>query len=64
MREIPITELGVKIGQVEDTAGATGCTVFIREQGMCAGLDVRGGGPASRETELLKPLANAQIFAL
>ena len=62
MREIPITELGVKIGQVEDTAGATGCTVFIREQGMCAGLDVRGGGPASRETELLKPLANAQMI--
>ncbi len=62
MREIPITELGVKIGQVEDTAGATGCTVFIREQGMCAGLDVRGGGPASRESELLKPLANAQMI--
>ena len=62
MREIPITELGVRIGQVEDTAGATGCTVFIREQGMCAGLDVRGGGPASRESELLKPLANAQMI--
>ena len=27
---------------------------------MCAGLDVRGGGPASRESELLKPLAAAQ----
>lgn len=26
---------------------------------MCAGLDVRGGGPASRESELLKPLAAA-----
>ncbi|MFR6386297.1 MAG: hypothetical protein ACLUN4_11655 [Lachnospiraceae bacterium] len=25
---------------------------------MCAGLDVRGGGPASRESELLKPLAS------
>ena len=62
MREIPITELGVRIGQVEDTAGATGCTVFIREQGMRAGLDVRGGGPASRESELLKPLANAQLI--
>ncbi len=62
MGEIPITELGVRIGQVEDTAGATGCTVFIREEGMCAGLDVRGGGPASRETELLKPLANAQMI--
>jgi len=60
MREIPISGLGVRIGQVEDPVGATGCTVLIREQGMRAGLDVRGGGPASRETELLKPLANAQ----
>ena len=29
---------------------------------MCAGLDVRGGGPASRESELLKPLAAAQYI--
>ena len=27
---------------------------------MKAGLDVRGGGPASRESELLKPMAAAQ----
>lgn len=29
---------------------------------MCAGLDVRGGGPASRESELLKPLAAADLI--
>ena len=62
MREIPVTQIGVKIGQAEDTAGGTGCTVFICEEGMRAGLDVRGGGPASRESELLKPLAAAQII--
>ena len=60
MREIPITEIGVKIGQAEDPVGGTGCTVFLAEQGMCAGLDVSGGGPASRESELLHPLAAAQ----
>lgn len=60
MWEIPITELGVKIGQAEDAAGGTGCTVFICEEGMRAGIDVRGGGPASRESELLHPLTNAQ----
>lgn len=60
MREIPVTQIGVKIGQAEDAAGGTGCTVFICEEGMRAGLDVRGGGPASRESELLKPLAAAQ----
>ena len=62
MLEIPITEIGVRIGQAEDAAGGTGCTVFIAEQGMRAGLDVRGGGPASRESELLHPLANAQLI--
>ena len=60
MREIPVTEIGVKIGQTEDPVGGTGCTVFLAEQGMCAGLDVSGGGPASRESELLHPLAAAQ----
>ena len=62
MREIPVTQIGVKIGQAEDAAGGTGCTVFICEEGMRAGLDVRGGGPASRESELLKPLAHEQYI--
>ena len=62
MQEIPVTQIGVKIGQAEDAAGGTGCTVFICEQGMRAGLDVSGGGPASRESELLKPLSSAQII--
>ena len=61
MKEIPITELeNVKIGNAEDAAGGTGCTVFLFENGAPAGLDVRGGGPASGESELLKPLASAQ----
>ena len=63
MREIPIRSLEfIKIGQAEDTAAATGCTVFICENGMRAGLDVRGGGPASRESQLLNPLAAAQTI--
>ena len=61
--EIPVTEVGrVKIGQTENAAAGTGCTVFVCEEGMPAGLDVRGGGPASRESELLKPLAAAQFI--
>ena len=50
----------IRIGQAENVAAGTGCTVFLCENGMRAGLDVRGGGPASRESELLKPLAAAQ----
>lgn len=61
MREIPVTDVGpIFIGQTEDSKAATGCTVLIAPQGMHAGLDVRGGGPASRETFLLDPLTVAQ----
>ena len=59
--EISITDIKpVRIGQVENAQAATGCTVLICENGMRAGLDVRGGGPASRESQLLNPLMSAQ----
>ena len=61
MREIAINELRpVRIGQTENKEAGTGCTVFLCEHGMRAGLDVRGGGPASRESQLLNPLTAAQ----
>ncbi|MDO4804346.1 MAG: P1 family peptidase [Lachnospiraceae bacterium] len=50
----------VRIGQAENKEAATGCTVVICENGMCAGLDVRGGGPASRDSQILNPLMAAQ----
>ena len=59
--EIPITDIeGIRIGQVEDAGAGTGCTVLLSEAGMPAGVDIRGGGPASRETPLLDPLMAAQ----
>ncbi len=62
-KEIPIQEVGnIHIGQTEDRDAATGCTVLISEEGMCAGLDVRGGGPASRDTHLLDPQTAAQTI--
>ena len=63
MKEIPVTDFeGVRIGQTENEAAGTGCTVFICAEGMRAGLDVRGGGPASRESQLLNPLMSAQVL--
>ena len=57
-KEISIQEIkGIKIGQSENQAAGTGCTVFLSETGMRAGLD-----PASRESELLNPLAAAQVI--
>ena len=61
--EIPITDIGpLMIGQTENKTAATGCTVLICKEGMRAGLDVRGGGPASRESQLLNPLMSAQMI--
>lgn len=61
MKEISIYDIGpVRIGQTEDRKAGTGCTVFLFDEGMHAGIDVRGGGPASRETTLLSPLTAAQ----
>ncbi len=65
MREIPVTEVGpIGIGQCENKEAGTGCTVFLctdkMKTGMKAGLDVRGGGPASRDTQLLNPLMAAE----
>ena len=60
MREISITDFeNIRIGQTENAAAGTGCTAVICEKGMAAGLDVRGGGPASRESQLLNPLMAA-----
>jgi L-aminopeptidase/D-esterase-like protein len=66
MKEISITEIQpLNIGQVENADAGTGVTVFISEKGMRAGLDVRGGGPASRESQMLNPLmAMQQIHAV
>ena len=61
MKEISINDIeNIRIGNAQDIIGGTGCTVIICEKGAPTGLDVRGGGPASRESELLKPLAAAE----
>lgn len=58
LKEIKITDIeNIKIGNAEDYENATGCTVVICEKGAPTGVDVRGGGPASRETDLLNPVA-------
>lgn len=38
-----------------DVEGGTGCTMFVAPEGAVGAVDVRGGGPATRETDLLKP---------
>lgn len=45
---------GFRLGNAENRDGGTGCTVIISECGATAGVDVRGGSPATRETDLLR----------
>lgn len=60
MKEINIMEVGgFRVGQAQDAEGMTGCTVLLFDRQSPAGVDVRGGGPASRETPLLAPVADA-----
>ena len=46
---------GILVGQAEDRDGVTGTTVVLAEAPATASVDVRGGAPGSRETELLSP---------
>lgn len=47
---------GIKVGQVTDAEGMTGCTVVLCEGGAVGGVDQRGGAPGTRETDLLRPV--------
>ena len=48
---------GFRIGHWTDEVGRTGCTVVIAPEGTRGGVDVRGGGPGTRETDVVSPLA-------
>lgn len=54
--EIPVTDIaGLRIGNAQDSEAMTGVTVLLFEGGARVGVDVSGGGPASRETHLADP---------
>jgi L-aminopeptidase/D-esterase-like protein len=46
---------GIRVGHYTDLQAATGCTVILCDQPAVGGVDVRGGAPATRETDLLSP---------
>jgi L-aminopeptidase/D-esterase-like protein len=47
---------GIEVGQAQDEEALTGCTVILCRKGAVAGVDVRGGAPGTRETNLLDPV--------
>src|SRR5262245_35556648 len=47
---------GIEVGHAQDDKGLTGCTVILCKKGAVAGVDIRGGAPGTRETDLLNPI--------
>jgi L-aminopeptidase/D-esterase-like protein len=47
---------GLSVGHFTDSRRPTGCTVILAEAGAVCGVDVRGGAPGTRETDLLNPI--------
>lgn len=52
-----ITDIpGIRVGHDTQLEAGTGCTVILCDTPAVAGVDVRGGAPATRETDLLRPM--------
>ncbi len=47
---------GIRVGHDTNLEAATGCTVILCETPAVGGVDVRGGAPATRETDALRPM--------
>jgi len=57
IKEIDFSKIGgIRVGHAQDWNAATGCTVIICDAGASVGVDVRGGAPGTRETDLLNPV--------
>jgi len=56
VREISFSSIeGVRVGNAQDDQAKTGVTVLCFPEGALTGVDISGGGPASRETPVLDP---------
>lgn len=56
-----ITQIpGIFAGHATNEEAGTGCTVIVCPAGATGAVDVRGGAPATRETDLLRPEETVQ----
>ena len=51
---------GIEVGHAQNMQALTGCTVILCRNGATAGVDVRGGAPGTRETDLLNPVNHVE----
>ncbi len=58
-----VTEIpGVFVAHATNAEAGTGCTVVCCPTGATGGVDVRGGAPATRETDLLRPEETVDVL--
>jgi D-aminopeptidase len=60
MRNLITDVPGLKVGHAEDLRLGSGATAVIFDEPAVASIDVRGGGPGTRETALLDPAQTVQ----
>src|SRR5437773_9624523 len=53
---------GVSVGHADDTALASGVTAIIFDKPAVTSIDVRGGGPGTREDALLDPVSTVDAI--
>ena len=65
-REIGITDIdGVLVGHAQPKEMGSGCTAVLVEKGALCGCDVRGGSPATRDTQALRSeMSNQKIYGV
>jgi L-aminopeptidase/D-esterase-like protein len=51
---------GVLVGHAQDAGLGSGVTAVVFEEPAVASIDVRGGGPGTRETDMLEPAATVE----
>ena len=52
---------GIRVGNAEDRTLLTGVTAVIPDAPAIAAVDVRGGGPGTRETDALGPYSSVEV---
>src|SRR5260221_9857288 len=46
---------GIRVGHADDACAASGVTAILFDEPFVTAVDIRGGGPGTRETDLLDP---------
>lgn len=60
MRNLITDILGIRVGHATDLKLGSGATAILFDEPFTASVDLRGGGPGTRETDLLDPVSTVE----